>query len=246
MANVDKDRKKTKTTGKTRTIPALVGLNIITLALLISLKGYFSDTSISAIQIVIIELTLLPSLVTPLSLIIVIVILLIATYTGPPFFGLTHLLVSWIITFSVFIVQRRQTITTHEIDELLKLEMQLSTHGHTINEVEEKILEFLKTNEIAHIYSISSTMGVDQKLLIQVAKKMIKEGKIQCLITMDNQKLIPLTVLKENILKELEAGENPSVTELSKKLGVEDKKLINALVSLVKTGQFENYFRKYS
>ena len=55
-----------------------------------------------------------------------------------------------------------------------------------------------------------------------------------------------LTVLKENILKELEKGENPSVAELSKKLGVENTKLINAIVNLVESGQFENYFRKYS
>ncbi len=97
-----------------------------------------------------------------------------------------------------------------------------------------------------HIHSISSTLGVDQDLLIRVVQKMLKEEKIQCLTTTDNQKLIPLTVLKDDILKELERGENPSVAELSKKLGVENTKLINAIVNLVESGQFENYFRKYS
>ncbi len=238
--------KKPKIKSKQRTMLVLFGLNMVTLALLVSLKGFIFDQSTSATKIIIVELALLPSLISPVSFLIIFLILILAILRGPTSFGPQFILISWIITFPFYVIKKRPTATPLEVDELLQLETKLSGHGYTINEIEEKIVESLKANEIVHIYSISSTTGVDQNLLTQVVQKMLKEGKIQCLITTDKQKLIPLTVLKKDILKELETGGNPSITELSKKLGVEDKILIEALISLVKTGQFENYFRKYS
>ena len=238
--------KKPKIKSKQRTMLVLFGLNMVTLALLVSLKGFIFDQSTSATKIIIVELALLPSLISPVSFLIIFLILILAILRFPASIGPQFILISWIITFNFYVVKKRLTAAPLEVDELLQLETKLSGHGYTINEIEEKIVESLKANEIVHIYSISSTTGVDQNLLTQVVQKMLKEGKIQCLITTDKQKLIPLTVLKKDILKELETGGNPSITELSKKLGVEDKILIEALISLVKTGQFENYFRKYS
>ncbi|MHA1722217.1 MAG: hypothetical protein ACTSXW_03970 [Candidatus Baldrarchaeia archaeon] len=238
--------KKPKIKSKQRTMLVLFGLNMVTLALLVSLKGFIFDQSTSATKIIIVELALLPSLISPVSFLIIFLILILAILRFPASIGPQFILISWIITFPFYVIKKRLTAAPLEVDELLQLETKLSGHGYTINEIEEKIVESLKANEIVHIYSISSTTGVDQNLLTQVVQKMLKEGKIQCLITTDKQKLIPLTVLKKDILKELETGGNPSITELSKKLGVEDKILIEALISLVKTGQFENYFRKYS
>ena len=246
MEKKKREHKETKTVSRTKTIPTLAAMNLVILFLTLLSKGFIFDASILTAQILLVELTLIPSLIMLQSFVLVLIILLIAVLIGPPFFGLTHLFISWITVFLVYIYQRQTAKAVHEIDELLKLESRLSTHGYNIEEVEEKILESLKTNEIVHIHSISNTLGVDQDLLIQVVQKMLKEEKIQCLMTTDNQKLIPLTVLKEDILKELERGENPSVAELSKKLGVENTKLINAIVNLVESGQFENYFRKYS
>ena len=246
MEKKKREHKEIKTVSRTKTIPTLAAMNLVILILILLFKGFISDASILTAQILLVELTLLPSLIMLQSFVLVLIILLIAVLIGPPFFGLTHLFISWITVFLIYTYQRQTATAVREIDELLKLESRLSTHGYGIEEVEEKILESLKTNEIMHIHSISSTLGVDQDLLIRVVQKMLKEEKIQCLMTTDNQKLIPLTVLKENILKALEKGENPSVTELSKKLGVENTKLINAIVNLVESGQFENHFRKYS